>query len=193
MENLLLWDVQLFLKINEGLSSSFLDSYLVPIRHIYFWIPFYVILLIYALYCFRKQVWIWIFGLCLTLMISDTCSSRIIKNTVQRPRPCQSIDLKDYVQLRADCGTGYAFTSSHATNHMAFGVFLFMTLGLLSKQWRWLYIFWAVAIGFAQIYAGLHYPLDVLCGFGLGWFLAYMYIKFTAHTRLDSRRYFTLE
>jgi undecaprenyl-diphosphatase len=33
-------------------------------------------------------------------------------------------------------------------------------------------IFWAIAIGFAQIYIGVHYPLDILAGFVWGAFLA---------------------
>ncbi len=189
MDYLLSWDINLFLQINQGMSSPILDALLVPIRHIYFWIPFYVLLTIYAAYLFRKNMWVWMIGLLITLGISDTCSSQIIKNTVQRPRPCQNVDLQTSMHLRVKCGSGYSFTSSHATNHMAFGTYLFFTIGLLSPAWRWLYIFWAVSIGFAQIYVGVHYPFDVLCGFFLGWVVAIIYLNFTKATRLGVRRY----
>ena len=36
------------------------------------------------------------------------------------------------------------------------------------KNWAWIGLFWAAAIAYAQVYVGVHYPLDVFCGALLG-------------------------
>ena len=57
--------------------------------------------------------------------------------------------------------TGKSFPSEHAT--AAFGV-AFVTLIFLSRSWGLLLTVVAAAIGFARIYAGVHYPSDILGG-----------------------------
>ncbi|MBK8354776.1 MAG: phosphatase PAP2 family protein [Saprospiraceae bacterium] len=42
---------------------------------------------------------------------------------------------------------------------------------------KWLWILWALSIGFAQVYVGVHYPLDVLCGFLYGGLIGYISIR----------------
>ena len=85
-----------------------------------------------------------------------------------RARPCHlQSELTDLI-LRVDCGTGFSFTSSHATNHMALAVFIVMSTIFIFGKWRYLFIPWALIIGYAQIYVGVHYPVDVLSGFCLG-------------------------
>jgi len=70
--------------------------------------------------------------------------------------------------LLPSCGSGYSFTSSHATNHFAFGVFVFLTMGKVLGKWKWAFIFWAGSVAYAQVYVGVHYPLDVLSGAMMG-------------------------
>jgi undecaprenyl-diphosphatase len=67
-----------------------------------------------------------------------------------------------------NCSGGYSFTSSHATNHFGLALFLFITLQSVFKKWRYLFLFWAATICYGQVYVGVHYPLDVLCGAILG-------------------------
>jgi undecaprenyl-diphosphatase len=38
----------------------------------------------------------------------------------------------------------------------------------LFKKWAWVGLLWAAAIAYAQVYVGVHYPLDVICGALLG-------------------------
>jgi undecaprenyl-diphosphatase len=66
------------------------------------------------------------------------------------------------------CGSGFSFTSTHATNHFAVATFLIMTLGQSFrniKLWLWS---WASIIAFSQVYVGVHFPLDVIAGGILG-------------------------
>src|SRR5690606_19825850 len=87
---------------------------------------------------------------------------------VERLRPCNDIELREDIIVRVRCGSGYSFTSSHATNHFAMAVMLTF---LFYRRWKhvlWLSLFWAAAISFSQIYVGVHYPGDILVGALLG-------------------------
>jgi undecaprenyl-diphosphatase len=61
--------------------------------------------------------------------------------------------------------------SAHATNH--FAVAVYFSLLFKSRLPRMLpYAFiWATSIAFSQVYVGVHYPFDVICGAITGcWF-----------------------
>ena len=108
----------------------------------------------------------------LTVSTSDLVSSRLIKNNVKRSRPCNT-ELAGLVE-RVPCGSGYSFTSSHATNHFALSSFLFFLFGRALKRHRWWLLVWAASIVLAQIYVGKHYPLDVMVGAILGCLIGWM-------------------
>ena len=114
--------------------------------------------------------------------LADTTSSRLIKNTVKRVRPCNDENVKMHVKLLVPCGSGYSFTSSHAANHFAAAVFIIFTF-LDNRKWlKWSLLVWAASISFGQVYVGVHYPLDVICGgllgSGIGWLCAYLFQRF---------------
>jgi len=52
-------------------------------------------------------------------------------------------------------------------------MFVFMTLQPLFKKYTYLFFVWAGIISYAQIYVGVHYPLDVLAGALLGLMIGY--------------------
>jgi len=72
------------------------------------------------------------------------------------------------------CGSGYSFTSSHATNHFALAVFIFLTLGKLGWYFRWPFILWATIIAYSQVYVGVHFPLDIISGAILGTLIGFI-------------------
>ena len=109
-----------------------------------------------------------IVALLLNFGISDSVSSNLVKNSVQRLRPCNDIELREQMVQRVRCSGGYSFTSSHATNHFAMAVLLII---LFYRRWKhvlWLALLWAISISFAQVYVGVHYPGDILAGALLG-------------------------
>ncbi|RYG20195.1 MAG: phosphatase PAP2 family protein [Chitinophagaceae bacterium] len=117
---------------------------------------------------YKKQGYGIILGLLITFAISDIVASRIIKPSVQRVRPCNEISLTNTIIRRVPCGSGYSFPSAHATNHFAIALFL---IGLFYRKWRLILpiaVIWAALIAFAQIYVGVHYPIDTLFGAILG-------------------------
>lgn len=162
-------DLQLFQFINTDLSNLVFDYLMPALREKLVWLPFYIYLIAFTFVNFRWNVaLLFILSLGITVGLTDVASSRFVKKNVERLRPCNDPNVMDVVLLRARCGRGYSFTSSHAANHFAFVFFFIYTLGRLFRRLRWPLVWWAVLVSFAQIYVGVHYPLDVLFGSFLG-------------------------
>lgn len=176
LEYLLHWDYYLLELINGKLSHPFLDFWLIPWRNSLFWIPFYIFLIAFLIFNYKLKAYYVIIFLLLSVGSSDLLSSHVIKKNVKRLRPCRS-ELPIHVKTRVRCGYGYSFTSSHATNHSSMATFLFIVFGAVFRKWKWLLPFWAISIGIAQIYVGVHYPLDVLVGWILGTAVGYVWAK----------------
>ncbi|GAB5554502.1 MAG: hypothetical protein Sapg2KO_40930 [Saprospiraceae bacterium] len=168
LDTILALDEQLFRIINGTWHTDFLDWILPYWRDKKFWYPLYLALIALIIYRFRVKGIYLLLALFVTVGVADLVSSKVLKKTVKRVRPCNDPVLQDDVILLVGCGKAYSFTSSHATNHFAIGTFLALTLGLYYRRWRWLFYFWAASIAFGQVYVGVHYPLDVLVGSLLG-------------------------
>lgn len=162
------FDQDLFLAINQGLSNPFFDWLLPILRNPYTWAPLYLFLIIFFIKHYGKMgIFVVLFTLA-NFGISDAVSSHVIKKNVKRIRPCNDLVFKNEVNIRVRCGSGYSFTSSHATNHFAMAFFWIV---LFRRRWKhvlWLAITWATLISVSQIYVGVHYPLDILAGSALG-------------------------
>jgi len=128
-------------------------------------LPIYLFLMLFAVMNFPKKAFTWIIGAIITFAISDQLSGHLFKPLFARLRPCNDPEMFGIVRLLLpNCGSGFSFPSSHATNHFAFAVFIFITLGQILGKWKYAFIFWAASIAYAQIYVGVHYPIDVFCG-----------------------------
>lgn len=166
-----IWDTELFLWINQAWSHPILDVILPLFREKLFWAPLYVFVLAFMAFNLPlKKFGIVCAMVVTTIIISDGVSSSFMKPMVARDRPCQNIELKDDVVLRARCGAGKSFTSSHATNHFALASLLFFICGARCR-FRWLWFLWASVISISQVYVGVHYPLDILGGSALGFLI----------------------
>lgn len=173
METIIAIDEFIFKIINQDLHNQVLDFIMPYWRDKTFWIPFYVALAVFLVYRFRVKGLYMILAIGLTAGIADTVSSHVIKKTVKRIRPCNQEQLKGEVELLVRCGTGYSFTSSHATNHFAIATFLSLTLGLLYRKIRLPLFLWAASIALGQVYVGVHFPFDILAGSLLGIFIGW--------------------
>lgn len=169
LHKILQGDYWLFSRINQDWTCSFLDNVLLFMREAELWLPFYLFLLVFITINFRKKGFIWALYLPMTVIISDLISSTLIKrHLVFRLRPCNNPLWADSMRYLANyCPVGSSFTSSHACNHFAMAFFIYRTLRHTSPWW-WLVFPWAFLISYAQVYVGVHYPLDVLCGGLLG-------------------------
>ena len=76
--------------------------------------------------------------------------------------------------LVTKCPGNPSFTSSHAVNHFAAAMFIFVTFRKdLSKWWAIMFA-WAAIISYAQVYVGVHYPFDCIAGAIIGSILGYL-------------------
>jgi len=182
LESVQSFDQSLFVYINQVATHPLTDTLMPFFRESTLWIPFYLFLIVFVFVNFGKKGWVWLLFAFITVLLTDQFSSSIIKNWVQRPRPCADPLLYGQVRLLLDhCSGGYSFTSSHATNHFGVATFLFVTLGRYFGNWKYLLFIWAALICYAQVYVGVHYPLDVvfgaLLGFLIGHFVCWAYQK----------------
>lgn len=155
--------------INDGWSSRLLDFVSPLIRNKFFWLPLYVLCVSWIMYNHHfRHVLLILFFLALSVFASDTISSKLIKYQVQRPRPCQVMGMSPPVIERIKCGSGYSFPSSHAANHFCVAAFFISIFGEYMSRWKYLWWLWAILISLAQVYVGVHYPLDTMGGALLG-------------------------
>ncbi len=159
------------------LKNDVFDVYLPIFRNKWFWVPLYVYLISYIIFNLGKKAIVVLGIILITFSLTDSISSSLIKKNVKRPRPCHE-QVFDYKPLVV-CGQGYSFTSSHAANHFGLSMSLILLLPFLGRIWKFLLLFWACVISFAQIYVGLHYFTDVLggalLGIGVAWLLSNIY------------------
>ncbi|MEN0050736.1 MAG: phosphatase PAP2 family protein [Bacteroidota bacterium] len=188
LETILAFDEAFFSLINQDLANPFLDAIMPYWREKTTWIPLYIVILIVSYLQFSwKKALVFIFLLAGTVGIADQISSQWIKKSVQRSRPCNDPSVKDEVHLLVDCGSGYSFTSSHATNHFAIAFFIAFALFSTKRLWRILLFLWASIIAFGQVYVGVHYPLDVTAGALLGILIGYGILRLFRY--LETRRF----
>lgn len=168
--------------INRGAQSAVLDFLAPIVREPKTWIPLYLFLAIWVPYRFGRSGFYWCLAFIVTFGLGDFLSARCIKPIVGRLRPCNDPAFREQVRTLVDCGVGYSFPSTHATNHFALAMFLSVTLGSYYPGVRLAAFGWALAVGSAQIYVGLHYPFDVLggaiLGVGVGTFTALIFTRY---------------
>jgi len=168
-QKLVQWDQSLFKKINGDWSNPLFDAIMPFLRNSLSWVPLYVFLLVFVLLNFKiKGIW-WAVLFLSTIALTDMTGTYVFKHGFERLRPCSDPDFAGHVRLLLKhCAGGYSFTSNHAANHFGMAAFFFVTFRHLLKKWVWVGLVWAGAIAYAQVYVGVHYPLDVFCGALLG-------------------------
>ncbi|HEY2581366.1 MAG TPA: phosphatase PAP2 family protein [Mucilaginibacter sp.] len=177
-DQLLQLDRHLFYFINHDLANPFFDWIMPWIRTPKSWIPLYIFIIGFCIWKFKKQGLIIIALIALSAGFADFTSASLVKPLVKRVRPCRdSVESKTDI-VRIGCGTGYSFPSTHATDHFAMASFMIF---LFYKRWRWILLWgvlWAGAISFAQVYVGVHYPIDVFCGAIYGVFVGWLCYRY---------------
>lgn len=161
-------DHQLFFAVNHGLSSTVLDVLfqgLVPLGN-----GFMLVLLAGAGLWWRDRpvftrhfAWL-VLAVCLGALIVQG-----VKFGIGRPRPLSEFAAliragELHINIIGDALRARSFPSGHAQSAASVGMYL---LWLYPRRWLWCSAGIVVA-GFARIYAGVHFPLDVLAGTCIG-------------------------
>ncbi len=169
LESLKQADQSLFVLVNTGTANSFFDKLMPFLRDPLNWAPLYLFLVSFAILNFRSTGLWWTLFLLVTVALSDMTGNYAFKQVFHRIRPCGDPDFYFKVRLIADhCSTGFSFVSNHAANHFGIATFFYITSRRLIGPWAMLGFFWAALVCYAQVYIGIHYPVDVLGGAALG-------------------------
>ena len=176
-------DTRWFLNLNS-FHNDLWDTIMLMVTCKETWIPFYIIIIFFFIKNYRsKSVSILIF-IALTILLSDQLSV-LVKESVGRLRPVYNPEIEHIVHNVLRKGSKLGFVSSHATN--SFGVFIFTSLIFKNRNYSLLFLFWAILFSYSRIYSGVHYPLDIICGAGLGLLIGFSMYKIMM---LIENRYF---
>jgi len=97
------------------------------------------------------------------IFLSDQISSTLIKELVDRPRPCHTVDgvpVLQNIRLLVDCGSGFSFPSSHAVNNFAAASYF----SYYYRRWTWAFVTFATFVAVSRVYVGVHYTSDIIGG-----------------------------
>lgn len=156
--------------------NGFLFLFVVPIFFI----------LVYAIYKLIKdtkeklftskvyQLILIIFFISVLLLITDQ-TANLFKNGFQRLRPCNNPEINSFIRI-VQSRNSFSFFSGHATNSMGVTTFLYL---IFKKDFKylWLLFLWPLIFAYSRIYLGLHYPLDIICGYLCGAILGFLMFK----------------
>ena len=169
-------DTRLFLFFN-GHHTPFMDSVMGAISYKYTWIPFYMILLFFVWKKAKSRMWIVVLSVAILITLSDQVSVHLFKETFQRYRPSHNLLLQEQVQLIDGYRGGlYGFVSSHAAN--AFALTTFLIFFFRRRDFALFMYLWASVVCYSRVYAGVHYPFDILGGMMVGVFLGFIVYRF---------------
>lgn len=162
-------DHTLFFWLNGRATCDFLDWFMPFITQEWTWAPFIAAGWIGLLVSRRPGHRQLALALLVAIGLTDLLGSRVLKPMCGRQRPC--IAMPDKVILRVGRSGSPSFPSNHAANTGAAAATLaFMGSGPVPTAALGVL---AVVIAWSRVYVGVHYPLDVVVGAGIGILVAF--------------------
>lgn len=172
MEEILELDREIFLELNSSFRNPWLDQLMMFLSTTTAWIPLFLVLLYLLMKNYRKQTWLILLAVGLTILLADQITSSVMKPFFERLRPSHEPILAERVYIVNQYRGGkFGFASSHAAN--TFGIATLMSVALrMYRPWINLLFLWAIGVGYTRIYLGVHYPGDIVAGYLVGFICA---------------------
>ena len=167
-KNLLEIDRSLAVVANWGLHVPVLDLMLTYITGNLIWA---VLLSSYLAWVIYKKNWHGlrvILALIILLVLADFIAYGVLKPYFGRLRPCKVLFLMR-INSEIGCAGWQSFPSNHATNSMV--ILTWIAFNFRSSV-TLIAAFLTGIVGFSRVYFGVHYPLDIVGGYCVGFGLA---------------------
>lgn len=149
---------------NLGQQSELVANFAILINKLTY--LFIVVLFIWAVFFSKRKFNS--FAILFLTVVSTLLVARTWKFLFQINRP--------FIELGFDplvLENGYSFPSEHTSVFFA----LAFAVLYLNKRVGWVFFVLAVLVALSRIVLGVHYPLDIIGGFFLGYIISFLYIK----------------
>lgn len=167
MESILELDKELLLFLN-GFHADWLDPIMFWLTKTIVWLPLYLFLLYLTIKEYKKQTWVVLVGIGLTILLCDQITSGLMKPFFERLRPSREPSLEGLIHLVNNYKGGkYGFASGHAANTFGTSTFFFLVFRNKYTWIKWIFV-WATLMTYTRIYLGVHYPGDIVVGGTIG-------------------------
>lgn len=165
-------DLSVFYFINHTISNPVFDKFFPFITYVKNWYIAYIILWSILLFKGGKVGKLASIVIILLIASSDQISSSLLKNLIERIRPCNALE---DVNLLVNCSRSFSFPSSHAVNNFAVAFYIYK----LFPKLKWVLFISATLIALSRPYVGVHYPSDILIGAIVGMLIGYIFATLT--------------
>jgi membrane-associated phospholipid phosphatase len=154
------WDLSLFRILNEVPPA--VASVLTPFVHLFLPAGIVIVVVLIAGYVVARNRSVLPVAAGAVAAGAAWALANVAKVIANRPRP---YDVVADAVLRQPPAHGTSFPSSHTAVTVAVVIAL---VPFLPQALAWVAIAYAVLVGWSRVYLGVHYPLDVLAGAGIG-------------------------
>ncbi len=166
LENLTAFDIEIFKAINS-FHNNFTDIFFSNITHLG---SFYFLIFIgIAAYFFKNRKSKEFSAAFLPAYVVVVIIVEILKYFFDRPRPFEVLENVNILSSKSDP----SFPSGHSA-----GIFLLASIGAEKfPQYKIPLYALAFLVGISRIFVGLHYPIDVLVGSLIGFFVGKFFVR----------------
>lgn len=165
LKQLMEWDRQILVYLNN-LGIETYDSFWDMATNISTWTPLFLLFFILLLRNHPKNealhMSLWVIALAFFIFLA----SEVTKEFVARLRPNNDPTINSLIRvLRRP--SGFSFFSGHAATSFSITT-LVVSFMRQRVPWVWVFYVWPLIFSFSRIYAGVHYPLDIVAGAIIG-------------------------
>jgi undecaprenyl-diphosphatase len=181
IEQILEFDKNLFIFLNN-LGNETWDWFWIFITNKFSMIPFYIFMVYVLFRAFGTAFWRPFLFTILTVVLCDRISVELFKKVFERLRPTHDESMIGLFRALEGKGGLYTFVSSHATNVFGMTTWFYLLLKDKYPAVKWMFV-WAAIVAYSRVYVGKHYPIDILGGAILGYFIGrfvfFLWVWFT--------------